>query len=242
MKILILGGTGEARELADALVERGHAVTTSLAGRTREPMLPKGELRRGSFGGAAGLANYLRVENFDRLVDATHPYAAMISINAAAAAAETDVPLVRFVRPPWEQQPGANWMTVETVAEAAAALPENAVALLTTGHAGLDVLLERDDCRFVVRLIEPPEDGLPKHAQLVLSRPPHSVEEETEFMARECVTHLVTKNSGGGQTTAKLVAAQKLGVQVIMIARPVNGPAVETSSLMETLRALGLPG
>ena len=120
MKILILGGTGEARELAGRLVGRGHTVMTSLAGRTTSPMLPEGELRVGKFGGIPGLVGYLKMMGFDRLVDATHPYAGLISINAVAAAQQTRVPLVRFMRPAWVEPPGAGWHHVSDLKAAAA--------------------------------------------------------------------------------------------------------------------------
>jgi precorrin-6A/cobalt-precorrin-6A reductase len=242
MKILILGGTGEARELANRLVALGHDVTTSLAGRTQDPKLPEGGLRMGKFGGIPGLAAYLKITGIERLVDATHPYAGLISINAVAAAQQAGVPLVRYMRPAWEQQVGDDWVTVETVAEAAAALPANADVLLTTGHAGLSHFLERDDCRFMVRTIEAPAGDLPRHASLLQTRPPYSLSDEMALMRREGITHLVTKNSGGGQTSAKLEAARKLGVKVIMIARPVYGPANEVASLDEAIAALGLAG
>lgn len=240
MKILILGGTAEARELANRLVKLGHDVTTSLAGRTQDPILPEGHLRMGKFGGIPGLAAYLKVAGIERLVDATHPYAGLISINAVAAAQAARVPLVRYMRPAWEQPLGAEWITVETVAEAAAALPPNADVLLTTGHTGLETFLERDDCQFVVRLIETPAFDMPRHATLLRTRPPFSLVDEMALMQREDITHLVTKNSGGVQTEAKLEAAQKLGVKVIMIARPIYGPAHEVASVDEAIAALAL--
>lgn len=240
MKILILGGTAEARELANRLVAMGHDVTTSLAGRTQDPVLPEGGLRMGRFGGIPGLAAYLRAAGMQRLVDATHPYAGLISINAVAAAKAAGIPLVRYMRPAWPQPLGANWITVETVAEAVAALPPNADVLLTTGHTGLEHFLERDDCQFVVRTIETPEVEMPRHASLLQRRPPYSVSDEMALMEREEITHLVTKNSGGGQTSAKLEAAQKLGVKVIMIARPVYGPALEVATIEAAIEALGL--
>lgn len=240
MKILILGGTGEARQLANRLVAMGHDVTTSLAGRTSDPILPEGGLRMGKFGGIPGLAAYLRVVGIERLVDATHPYAGLISINAVAAAQAIGIPLVRYMRPAWEQPIGAHWITVETTAEAAAALPTNANVLLTTGHAGLQLFLERDDCTFVVRLIEPPVFEIPPHTRLLLARPPHILADEMALMRRESITHLVTKNSGGAQTAAKLEAAQRLGVKVIMITRPAYGPALEVASIEEAISALGL--
>ena len=123
MNILILGGTGEARDLATRLVALSHRVTTSLAGRTREPILPAGELRVGKFGGVPGLVGYLRAMRFDRLVDATHPYAGLISINAVAAAQQTGIPLVRYMRPEWAEPEGAAWTHVRTLDDAAEALP-----------------------------------------------------------------------------------------------------------------------
>jgi precorrin-6A/cobalt-precorrin-6A reductase len=242
MKILILGGTAEARELAKRLVAMGHDVTTSLAGRTQDPKLPEGGLRMGKFGGIPGLAAYLRVAGFDRLVDATHPYAGQISINAVAAAQQAGVMLVRHMRPAWEQKVGDNWFTVENAAEAAAALPAGADVLLTTGHTGLAHFLERDDCHFVVRTIEAPLETLPQHATLLQNRPPYRLEDEIALLQREGITHLVTKNSGGAQTSAKLEAARQLGVKVIMIARPVYGPAHEVSSVDEAIIALELAG
>ena len=245
MKILILGGTAEARELANRLVAKGHDVMSSLAGRTTDPKLPEGSIRMGKFGGIPGLAAYMRAVGTERLVDATHPYAGLISVNAVAAAKITGIPLVRFMRPAWEQREGDDWLTLQTVAEAAAALPANADVLLTTGHMGLEAFLTRDDCQFVVRLIEPPVFELPRHASLLLSRPPYDLAGELQLMEREGITHLVTKNSGGGQTAAKLEAARRLGVKVIMIARPAYGPALEVSDLdaaMLAVEAGALPG
>ncbi|HWA19298.1 MAG TPA: cobalt-precorrin-6A reductase [Devosia sp.] len=238
MKILILGGTGEARELAGRLVEQGHEVVTSLAGRTSAPQLPAGELRVGKFGGVPGLVGYLRARRFDRLVDATHPYAGLISHNAVAAAAQTGVALVRYMRPAWNEPRDGNWTHVPDVAFAAAALPSGASVLVTTGHEGLDELLVRDDCDLVVRLLEPPDAPLPRHATLVLGHPPYRLEDEIKLMQREEITYLVTKNSGGEQTAAKLEAAAQLGAAVIMIDRPALPPAVETATIEETLAAL----
>ncbi|MET3926491.1 cobalt-precorrin-6A reductase [Devosia sp. 2618] len=240
MKILILGGTAEARQLANRLVALGHDVTTSLAGRTQDPILPEGGLRMGRFGGIPGLAAYLRAAGIERLVDATHPYAGQISINAVAAARATGVPLVRYMRPAWEQAVGDDWMTVETAAEAARALPCNADVLLTTGHTGLEHFLERDDCQFVVRTIEAPAVEMPRHATLLRTRPPYSVSDEMALMEREGTTHVVTKNSGGAQTAAKLEAARRLGVKVVMIERPAYGPALEVASIDAAVDALVL--
>lgn len=239
MKILILGGTAEARELANRLVDAGHDTITSLAGRTGDPILPAGRLRMGPFGGIPGLSAYLRAAGIDCLVDATHPYAGQISINAVAAAQASGVKLVRLMRPAWTPLPGQNWSIVGSLREAADALPANANVLLTTGHAGLDLFLERRDCSLYVRVIEAPQTPLPVHAELIVSRPPYRLGDEIALMRRHGITHLVSKNSGGGQTAAKLEAAQHLGVRVVMIERPIYGPADEVDSVDATLAALG---
>lgn len=240
MNILILGGTAEARQLANRLVAMGHDVTTSLAGRTQDPIIPDGALRMGPFGGIPGLSAYLRAAHIDRLVDATHPYAGQISINAVAAAKASGVPLVRYMRPAWEPQTGQSWIHVDTVREAADTLPPGADVLLTTGHTGLETFLERDDCHIHVRVIERPEYDLPAHADVIVSRPPYTLEDEMALLRRHGITHLVSKNSGGAQTAAKLEAAQEMGVKVIMIARPTYGPAVEVDSVEAAIAALDL--
>ena len=238
MRILILGGTGEARALAERLTMHGHSVITSLAGRTREPALPVGELRVGKFGGIPGLVAYLRARGIDRLVDATHPYAGLISVNAVGAAQATGVPLVRYMRPAWVEPEGAKWWYVQNLEDAAGVLPGGATALVTTGHEGLEQLLARDDCKLVVRLIEPPAEALPRHAKLILARPPYTLDGERALFEREGITHLVTKNSGGEQTAAKLEAARATGAEVIMVARPVYGPAVEVGTIEEAVRSV----
>jgi precorrin-6A/cobalt-precorrin-6A reductase len=240
MRILILGGTAEARELAGRLVALGHEVTTSLAGRTSRPALPAGALRVGKFGGVPGLVGYLRAMGFERLVDATHPYAGLISINAVAASAQARMPLVRFMRAPWIEPDGAGWTHVPDIGAAAAALPRGAHVLLTTGHEGLTDLLARTDCTFVVRLIEPPATALPRRALLLLDRPPYTPEGERSLFTHEGITVLVSKNSGGEQTAAKLAVAHALDVPVIMIDRPSYGPAVEVSSIEAAVDALHL--
>ena len=230
MKILILGGTGEARELAGRLVALGHEVISSLAGRTSDPKLPRGDVRVGKFGGVPGLRAYLRANGIEQLVDATHPYSGLISTNAVAASGAEGVPLLRLVRAEWPEPEGANWVHVGSVETAERILPPGSNVLVTTGHAGLEALYKRDDCTFVVRLIDPPDAPLPRHAQLLLDRPPYTLEGERELMRRRAITHLVSKNSGGGQTAAKLVAAQQLSITIIMIDRPMqhNGAVVET--------------
>lgn len=240
MKILILGGTEEARQLADQLVLMHHEVITSYAGKTSEPKLPQGEIRTGGFGGARGLANFLLNNGIHRLVDATHPYAVQMAHNAVEAAKAANVKLVRLTRPPWKEPQYAFWHHVANNDEAAAGLPSGARVLLTVGHKKLDIFLARTDCSFVVRSIEPPDRPLPVHAQSLLARPPFFVGGEIELMQYEGITHLITKNSGGVQTEAKLKAAEQLRLAIVVIARPALPEAHEAPTVGRALAALKL--
>lgn len=237
MKILILGGTADARELAERLTALGHEVTTSLAGRTRTPAIPAGQLRVGKFGGIPGLVGYLKAAGIERLVDATHPYAGLISVNAVGASQGSGVPLVRCMRPPWEEPAGADWMHVPSVRAAAEALPANAHGFITTGHEGLEHFVARNDCRLVARLIEPPAIDI-GHIWWLQDMPPYALDEERALFAKHGFTHLVTKNSGGDATRAKLDVARERHVTVIMVARPVYGPAPEVASVEEAVAAV----
>jgi precorrin-6A/cobalt-precorrin-6A reductase len=231
-RVLILGGTREARELAARLVELGHEVTTSLAGVTSDPELPRGEVRRGGFGGAAGLADYLRDREVDALIDATHPFAAQVSAHAAEAVKMGRVPMIRLERPAWRPEPGDEWIDVADAEAAVLALPSGARVLLTIGRKGIAPFLMRRDLSGIVRAIEPPAVKLDDGWELHLARPPFTLEAERALMARASVTHLVTKNAGGELTRAKLVAARTLKIPVVMIARP-RKPDVVTISKPE---------
>jgi precorrin-6A/cobalt-precorrin-6A reductase len=220
VRILILAGTGEARELAAELVAGGIDVTSSLAGRVSQPRLPAGPVRVGGFGGADGLAAYLRDEGITRVVDATHPFAATISANAARAASQADVPLLVLRRPSWEQDP--SWDTVPGIHAAAAAVrawPGGGV-FLTTGRRDLGAFAADDRHQFLVRTVDPPAGPVPPHMTLILDRGPYTVEGETRLMRDHGIGLLVTKDSGGPMTEAKLRAARDLGVRVVMVERP----------------------
>lgn len=228
MRILILGGTGEARELAAGLTAAGTGVVSSLAGRVRQPRLPAGEVRIGGFGGAAGLAGYLRAEAITGIVDATHPFASAISANAAEAAAEAGLPLLVLRRPPWPADP--SWQTVPDIAAAAAAVsgwPTGAAGagetvFLTTGRRDLGAFAADGRHRFLVRAVDPPDPGgpVPPRMTLLLDRGPYTTEGESALMREHAVGLLVTKNSGGPMTAAKLRAARELGVRVVVVERP----------------------
>ena len=219
-KILILGGTAEARLLAAQLIEEGHSVTTSLAGRTVDPVLPDGEVRIGGFGGADGLAAYLRDEQFDRMIDATHPFARRISENAIKASAMSGIPLEQRLRPRWQKQPGDRWKSVATLEAAAEALPQGATVFLALGRQYLDAFIGRNDCRFVIRMVDPPEAplGFSDH-MLVLGKPASDPDREADLFTAHGITHLVCRNSGGPAGYAKIIAARRLALPVIMIER-----------------------
>ena len=240
MKILILGGTEEARLIAVQLTKMGHEVTTSLAGKTGDPLLPPGNVRTGGFGGGDGLGNYILTEGFERLLDATHPYAVEIKKNAVRAAELSGIRLVRLTRPPWSEPQYAFWKHMATAEEAAAALPKGARALLTVGSNSIDAFLRRTDCSFVVRSIEPPAKELPLNATSLIARPPYYFNGELEMLQEQGISHLVCKNSGGAQTEAKLQAALRLRLPVFMIARPELPPAYEVPTVGQAIAALRL--
>ena len=220
VRILILGGTGEARELAAELVAAGADVISSLAGRVSQPRLPDGQVRVGGFGGAEGLAAFLREEGITHLIDATHPFAATITANAALAAADTGAPRLVLRRPGWEADP--SWERVAGIREAAEAVarwPGESV-FLTTGRRDLDAFASDDSHRYLVRTVDPPEGAVPPRMTLLLDRGPYTVEGETALMREHRIGLLVTKNSGGPMTAAKLTAARDLGVLVVMVRRP----------------------
>jgi precorrin-6A/cobalt-precorrin-6A reductase len=233
-RVLILGGTGEARGLAGALVARGVDVVTSLAGVTAAPVLPAGEVRRGGFGGVEGLRNYLVEAGIGVVADATHPFAAAISRHAGEAAGRCGVAYLRLERPEWRPGPGDQWTQVADIGGAVAALEAGATALVTIGRKELAAFAARQDVRVVARAIEPPGFELPPKWKLVLARPPFTLEAEMALMRDEAVSVLVTKNAGGEATRAKLDAARALGLPVVMVARPAK-PAAETAGTVEEM-------
>lgn len=219
--MLILGGTAEATALAKRLIASGDvAVVTSLAGRTINPVLPPGEVRIGGFGGADGLAAYIRENGVTRLVDATHPFARRISENALKAAAETGIVLEHVVRPGWESQRGDRWQEVSSLEAAAQALPAGATVFLALGRQYLDAFVARNDCRFVIRMVDAPAEPLAfADYALFLGKPSADPAREAELFAAHGITHLVCRNSGGASGYGKIVAAREMGLPVVMVER-----------------------
>ena len=232
-EFLILGGTRDARELAGLLIARGADVTSSLAGRTQDPVKPEGKLRVGGFGGADGLAEYLRAHHYDAVIDATHPYAAQISAHAAEAAARLGIRHLRLERPQWRREPGDKWLEVPCMGAASDALLPGARVLLTTGLKDLPSFFSRPDLSGIARMMGEPALAVPPQWRLIRERPPFSLESELALMGEEGITVLVTKNAGG-PARAKLDAARQLGLAVVMITRP-QKPAAEVAASAEEL-------
>jgi precorrin-6A/cobalt-precorrin-6A reductase len=234
VKVLILGGTAEARTLASDLHGReGCRVISSLAGRVGDPALPEGEVRIGGFGGAGGLARYLRDESIDVLVDATHPFALHISAQAAQAADDAGIRLIALRRPGWSVQPGDRWVCVNDVTEAArfaAQLPEDDCVFVTTGRRDLEAYAADGRHAYLIRSIEPPDTALPPHHTIVLDRGPFTLDDEAALMEQHGVAALVTRNSGGEATEAKLAAARQRGIPVIIVDPPAPPVGVEVAA------------
>ena len=233
-RILILGGTGEARRLVLALIDTGFQPVTSLAGVTTLPQLPAGEVRRGGFGGIAGLTEYVKHEKIRAIADAAHPYAARISCHAHGAAQAAGIPYLRLERPPWRAEAADRWIEVANMADAAAALPSGARPFVTIGRKAIAAFFARPDLAGVARMIEGPGVAVPAGWTLIQARPPFSLENEIQLIEEHRITHLVAKNSGGDATRAKLIAAREKNISVVMVARP-DKPVAPSFATAEAL-------
>jgi precorrin-6A/cobalt-precorrin-6A reductase len=232
-RVLILGGTAEARELAATLHGRpGLQVMSSLAGRVQDPRLPVGEVRVGGFGGVDGLARWLSEHHVSALVDATHPYAERMHATALRAAELTGVAHLRLERPGWSASAADRWTRVPDFEAAAVALPGlGRRAFLTTGRQRLDAFTQLTDLWLLARVVDEPAGPLPANMRVIRDRGPYTVDSETALLTGHRVDVVVTKDSGGDYTAAKLTAARSLGLPVLMIDRPVplDAPAVVRS-------------
>lgn len=238
--VLLLGGTGEARALAAALVADGVPVVSSLAGRVARPRLPVGEVRIGGFGGARGLAAHLRLTRPEVVVDATHPFAATISAHAASACAEVGVAWLRLQRPGWATHPAAtSWAWVDShdaAAQRAAALGSR--PFLTVGRQSLASFTgPLASAAALVRVVDEPDHALPATWRLLRDRGPYDVAGETALMEAHGVDVLVTKDSGGALTRPKLDAATRLGVPVVVVRRPAAPAGALTVATVEEAHA-----
>jgi precorrin-6A/cobalt-precorrin-6A reductase len=221
--VLVLGGSAEGFVLAEKLAEiPGMKTITSFAGRTKKHRKPPGAYRTGGFGGVDGLCRYIKEKQITAIIDATHPFASRIKQNSDIAAGITKVPIIHLLRPPWKPQKGDNWLMVEDMRAAAAAIPHNITKVfLAVGRSELAAFSARDDLEFIARVIDMPK-ALPaiKNLSFICERGPFSYREDRKLLETCNIKCIVTKNSGGEAAYAKLQAARDLGLPVIMLARP----------------------
>jgi precorrin-6A/cobalt-precorrin-6A reductase len=232
-KVLILGGTTEARRLAERLAQRsGLEVILSLAGRTASPVAHAVPIRVGGFGGAEGLADHLAAERVDALIDATHPYAHIISQNAAAAARKTGVPFVALRRPPWSAVAGDRWLEVSDARAAVDAIGhEGRNVFITIGRNELAPFARAPQHRYLIRSVDPVEPPLRlPHVTYITARGPFSEANDHALMTQHKIEVVISKNSGGAAAYGKIAAARSLGLEVIMPCRPLapDAPSVNT--------------
>lgn len=245
-QLLILGGTAEATALARATLTRfgdDISVTTSLAGRTERPGPIPGQVRIGGYGGAAGLAAYLAAHGIDRLIDATHPFAARISAEARRACEMAGVPRLTLLRPPWQRHPLDRWIEVDEMAVAAGIVSRlGRRAWLTIGASEIAWFSAVTGVRFLVRLVDPPRRPLPlRFCQVVVGRGPFTLAGERHLIARHAINVLVCKASGGTATEAKLIAAREFSLPVVMLRRPPPEPGDVVESIEAAIEWLAHP-
>jgi precorrin-6A/cobalt-precorrin-6A reductase len=235
MRVLLLGGTAEARALAARLHPRVDIIS-SLAGRVPDPALPVGPVRIGGFGGAVELRKWLVENRINAVVDATPPFAAGLTANAAAACGEIAVPYLVLHRPPWDAI-GAFEVDSDTAAAEHVAAKGYSRVFLTTGRSGV-APFRHSSAWFLVRVVTAPDSAsLPRNCELVLSRGPYRYEDERALMANKGIQAVVTKNSGGVMTQPKLQAAHDLGIDVVMIRRPALPTGVRTVGTVDDAEA-----
>jgi precorrin-6A/cobalt-precorrin-6A reductase len=240
MRALILGGIADASLLAAEIARAGIDAVYSYGGRTRAPADQPLPTRIGGFGGVSGLADYIRRNGITHVIDATHPFAAEISRNAVEACAQTGTPLIALERAPWTRAPGDAWIEIGDVAAAVAALPEAPTRVfLAIGRQHIAPFAARPQHAYTLRFVDPPEAPLPFAADVIVSRGPFTFDGELEMMRARGIAWIVARNSGGDGARAKIDAARRLGLPVIMISRPKLPERPRVESVAEVMRWLG---
>jgi precorrin-6A/cobalt-precorrin-6A reductase len=221
-RVLLLGGTTEAAQMARALAAAGVDAVYSYAGRTEAPVTQPLPVRVGGFGGVEGLVGYLRAHHISRVIDATHPFAARMSRNAVEACATAGVPLIALERPPWVAGQEDRWTHVSDLAGAVAALgaiPRR--VFLAIGRQNLATFADAPQHHYLLRLVDAPTEPLPlPSAEAVIARGPFAVAGDRTLLQEHGIEVIVAKNAGGTGAEAKLIAAREMGLPVILIDRP----------------------
>jgi precorrin-6A/cobalt-precorrin-6A reductase len=242
LRVLILGGTADANRLASALADDSAIdAVLSYAGRTQNPLPPAIAWRVGGFGGVAGLADYLRAENIDRIIDATHPFAAQMSANAIAACEIAGIPLLALERAPWPRLPDDHWIEVDHVIAAAEALGREARRVfLGIGRQHLQAFAACPQHVYLVRLVDRPRDPLPlHHAEVIVARGPFERAGDRAMLENFGADIVVARNAGGSAASAKIEAARDLALPVVMIRRPFIPERKTVETVAEVLSWLG---
>ncbi|PDT91074.1 cobalt-precorrin-6A reductase [Bradyrhizobium sp. Y36] len=240
IRALILGGTADASELAAAIARARIDAVYSYGGRTRAPADQPLPTRIGGFGGVSGLADYIRSESITHVIDATHPFAAEMSRNAVEACAQTDTPLIALERAPWTNAPGDRWTEIPDVTAAVAALPEApAKIFLAIGRQHIAPFAAKPQHAYTLRFVDPPEAPLPFAADVIVSRGPFTLDGELEMLRSRGIAWIVARNSGGDGARAKIDAARKLDLPVIMISRPALPERQRVESVSEVMQWIG---
>jgi precorrin-6A/cobalt-precorrin-6A reductase len=241
MRALLLGGTGDANALAAALSRARIDAIYSYAGRTQIPLPHALPTRIGGFGGATGLADFIRHERITHVVDATHPFAAEISRHAVEACAATNTPLMALERAPWTRVPDDTWIEVADIDAAVAALPDApARVFLAIGRQHIAPFAAKPQHAYMLRFVDAPDGALPlPNAEVIISRGPFTFQGDRDLMASRRINILIARNSGGTGARAKIDAARELGLPVIMIARPALPERPRVESIEEVMAWFG---
>ncbi len=236
MKILLLAGTSEANRLAEGLTDAGHEVIASLAGATRVPRALSCETRIGGFGGADGFLDWMRANQPDLVLDATHPFANRISARTSDLCKELGVAYLQVLRPPWVPDAAKRQIEVASVAEARTHVAPGSRLFLATGRQTLDQFHAFADCYLICRQIDPPEGPFPfPNGEFLIGRPPFSVEDEIALFQKLSIDWLIVKNAGGAASYSKIDAAAELDIPVLMLRRPPQPDAPKVASVEAAL-------
>lgn len=236
MTILLLAGSGEAKEIATGLAALNLPAIASLAGATRAPKQLDIPMRIGGFGGADGFRKYLTETGIRAVIDATHPYASQITHRTAAICAEIELPYLHVLRAPWVAQAGDDWTEIASEEDAAALIPKGSAVFLGTGRQTLDRFSGLVGCRVICRQIDPPTAPFPfEGGEFLIGRPPFPVAREKSIFTQLGIDWIVMKNAGGDASATKLTAARELGIPVLMIARPASPRALRVDNAADAL-------